>query len=80
MTSHEYRQGTFSPRMYPEEADTTRPVPPVRAEFQSNNPQEESLLPRVPPRMDEPGQTSTISRQVRKKMLIVLFFLSIEVE
>ncbi len=56
MTSRDYHQA--SP-MYPEPDDSIRPIPPVRAEFQSN-PQEEGLLPQAPHRMDIPGpNTST---------------------
>jgi hypothetical protein len=47
---------------------TSRPIPPVRAEFQPNAP-EEALLPRVPERMDRPGQdNSAAPHQVNKEI------------
>ncbi len=68
MTLHDYRQAHFSPSMYPEPNDNNRPTVPRRGDIEPN-PQEESLLPKIPRRMDKPEQgDSNRTNQVIKKI------------
>lgn len=63
--------------MYPEPVDTNRPVPPVRAEF-AGNPQEEELIPKVPPRMDKHEEHDTITPHHVIKISINEFYYRIK--
>ena len=66
MASHNYHQGPSAPPMYPEVGGNTRPIPPVRLEYQQSA-QDENLLPPTPPiRMDDPLDHRTIDTRLRR--------------